>query len=262
MNSGSSCLTCDFFFLVDFRLLTGRGPEDVEIILRNYYSRSSVVRDDESSATLAETEEIWAKLRIGKVAKGVRNTATFPPPRGFPRCRRRLDYGLTWVETQEYSRYYRFPKAEIRIRFAWHNLTNAHTLHVHTIIIDIVIVLSKRLHDKLRSRGRPTTFLSTPPSLSSASRMNRILATQGCQNGVRRHFAPSGGTKNMWFLCQISFWCHVHLMQDLKQRSPQTNTDQQTQELRHQRWVTRGDWGNGEIIPSRIWRRKRLVVSG
>ena len=35
----------------------------------NYQSRSSVVRDDESNKTLAETEKIGAKLRIGKVAK-------------------------------------------------------------------------------------------------------------------------------------------------------------------------------------------------
>ena len=43
--------------------------QDEDIILRNYHSRSSVLRVDESNRTLAETEEIWAKLSIGKVGK-------------------------------------------------------------------------------------------------------------------------------------------------------------------------------------------------
>ena len=43
--------------------------QDVSIILRNYHSRSSVVRDDEAIQTLAETEDVWAKIRICRVAK-------------------------------------------------------------------------------------------------------------------------------------------------------------------------------------------------
>ena len=39
---------------------------DVHIILRSYHSCSSVVRDDETKRALAETQQIWAKLRIGK----------------------------------------------------------------------------------------------------------------------------------------------------------------------------------------------------
>ena len=41
----------------------------MSIILRNYHSRSSVVRDDEAIKTLVETEDIWAKIRICRVAK-------------------------------------------------------------------------------------------------------------------------------------------------------------------------------------------------
>ena len=51
MISGSSCLTCDFDCFI-FRLLSG-----VDIILRNYHSRSSVV-NDEGNRTLTEMEEI------------------------------------------------------------------------------------------------------------------------------------------------------------------------------------------------------------
>ena len=59
--------------------------QDVGIILRNYHSRSPAVRDDESNSTLAETEEIWAKLRIGRVANAKYGNS-FP---GSSRCRRR-----------------------------------------------------------------------------------------------------------------------------------------------------------------------------
>ena len=40
----------------------------MDIILRNCHSRP-FVRDDESNRTLAETEGVWAKFRLGKVAK-------------------------------------------------------------------------------------------------------------------------------------------------------------------------------------------------
>ena len=63
MISGSSCLTCDF------NCFTLGCCQDVSIILRNYHSCSSVVRGDEAIKTLAETEEIWAKIRICRVAK-------------------------------------------------------------------------------------------------------------------------------------------------------------------------------------------------
>ena len=61
--------------------------QDVSIIFRNYHSRSSVVRDDEAINTLAEREEIWAKIRICRVAKASEiRKQSFP---GSSRCRRR-----------------------------------------------------------------------------------------------------------------------------------------------------------------------------
>ena len=54
----------------------------MSIILSNYHSRSSVVRDDEAIKTLAETEEIWAKIRICRVAKTseIRKQSVFLAP--------------------------------------------------------------------------------------------------------------------------------------------------------------------------------------
>ena len=40
----------------------------MSIILGNYHSRSSVVRDDEAITPLAETEEIFGEIRISGVA--------------------------------------------------------------------------------------------------------------------------------------------------------------------------------------------------
>ena len=61
--------------------------QDGGIILRNYHSRSSVVRGDEATKTLAETEEIWATIRISRVAKTSEiRQQSFP---SSSRCRRR-----------------------------------------------------------------------------------------------------------------------------------------------------------------------------
>ena len=62
MISGTSCLTCDFNRFV-FGLLSGRGH-----LLRNYYSRSSAVRNDEAIELWQKRKKFKAKLRIG-VAK-------------------------------------------------------------------------------------------------------------------------------------------------------------------------------------------------
>ena len=64
------------------RLLSGR-EHHIEKLPR----RSSVVRDDEAIKTLAETEDIWAKIRICRVAKTSEiRKQSFP---GSSRCRRR-----------------------------------------------------------------------------------------------------------------------------------------------------------------------------
>ena len=59
MISRSSCLTCDF------TIASFLGCEDVEITLRNYHSRSSVVQDAGSNITLVKTEnrESWKDVR-------------------------------------------------------------------------------------------------------------------------------------------------------------------------------------------------------
>ena len=51
----------------------------MSIISRNYHSRLSVVRDDEAIKTSAETEEIWAKIRISSVAKTLEIRRQFFP---------------------------------------------------------------------------------------------------------------------------------------------------------------------------------------
>ena len=43
----------------------------MDIIFRNYHSRSSVVRDNENSRTSVKREQILPKLRIGKFAKAL-----------------------------------------------------------------------------------------------------------------------------------------------------------------------------------------------
>ena len=74
--------------------------QDVGIIWRNYHSRSSVVRDDEAIELWQETEEIWAKIRISRVARASEiRKQSFP---GSWRCRCRL--GLLKLPTATHSR--------------------------------------------------------------------------------------------------------------------------------------------------------------
>ena len=106
--------------------------QGVNIIVRNYHSRSSVVRYDEAIKTLAETEEIWAKIRICRVAKTSEiRKQSFP---GSARCRRRpgllklpIIKGTGRINPNFWGRTYPLlPRVRFRawLRFRWELGTN------------------------------------------------------------------------------------------------------------------------------------------